>query len=150
MILFKAKLISVPRRHELIYTSTTYDYILIHLLFGVCTLAVSLSELSTLIAPSVYNIISCTNYHFDIGIHNNTELWHQIGYHTQQNKLVSHVHLHAYSFLLNKEMKCHVRLCFSWNSFLLIRAYHNPFNNFFNDFTRVSFEMFNLVNNVSI
>ena len=31
-----------------------------------------------------------------------------------------------------------------------IFAYHNPFNNFFNDFTRVSFEMVNLVNNVSI
>jgi hypothetical protein len=46
-----------------------------------------------------------------------------IGYHTQQNKLVSHIHLRAYSFLLNKQMKCHVRLCFSRNTFSLI-----PFN----------------------
>ena len=29
-------------------------------------------------------------------------------------------------------------------------AYHNPFNNFFNDFTHVRFELINLVKNVSI
>ena len=64
------------------------------------------------------------------GLHN-TELSHLIGYHTHTNnnmmsnsdtikKTESDVHVHAYPFLLIKQMKCHVRLYFLWNTFLPI------------------------------
>ena len=58
--------------------------------------------------------------------------------------------LYVLELMLSYKLTLHLFYIFSQICSKETFAYHNPFNNFFNDFTRVSFEMANLVNNVSI